>query len=863
LREGIETLMAFRNPLLLEAWDYWEGVSGWLLMVFAPLSGAVTLREIRSQLSDVEIVDIFSGLAELIDWAKQQNCFFTFQPDRIFVRRQPFNFAYLPMPVSYQSLSRVHTQAGTLKSDFRYISPEEAKGYPRNAASSYFSLGSVLFETLSGQEAFAGGSSFETLTRLIAGSSPTIENADIAPEMRQLFGDLMQPEADKRLADSANFQERLWKALSGDAQKPQLARTNGLPLLSENRASFGAILGGTLGKSEARLPIPAAQPLPKSMEDETEVPIIERLDEELPAQEQTDTPKLGTASRSPAPQVFQPSSARLKSPVGELPSAAPPPMEQKENWQDPITFDLEHELQDAISALHEDENIISIKQPAIQHSDPFSISAEEALFGQELEGASEEQKQSQQWPDISTLDCLDDYNPLKPSDLDLMLDRSEEPVPTPDCDDAELSDFDFAPVEVERTDVTAIPQPPKGRMQPKMGKILPSSAPLRSDEVYSDPILSASNELPSHYSPPPSSSLQSSHIDAIRPGSMPVAHAPSTPHRSQLPSGSGGFSVVMPEPHQVSSSQAPFAPDYATPSGRIYKADEMDADPAEITGEIVMPLAKKRRGFNIFAPKAASYPEEQAIERLLPPQADFIQDKYLEEDLTQTSPQEREVKVLRRKGVVRHFTQMNPRKIFPLLVSIIEAELYIKIPDLPGVKQVESQKVMEIKESSPYVRLVPVLPGCIVTPPEAVVDVRKPKVDVEFWVSPQAEGDLRRSARIEIWHDGIVKDSISIPCTIRTQTLTKISSFCSVFSSITGAFFEAYLGGNNQTNAATAGAPADPSFAADLAKQFVALLSSSGLWIGGFFLLTALLCYLWLKPKRGDVIEKFLSTDLH
>jgi hypothetical protein len=222
------------------------------------------------------------------------------------------------------------------------------------------------------------------------------------------------------------------------------------------------------------------------------------------------------------------------------------------------------------------------------------------------------------------------------------------------------------------------------------------------------------------------------------------------------------------------------------------------------------------------------------------------------------SPDERVVKTLRRKGVVRYYTRMNLNRIFPLLVSIIEAALYIKIPDLPKVSQVESDKVMEIKETSPYVRLIPVLPGCIISPPECVVDVRSEKVDAEFRIAPQSEGDLREFARVEIWHEGQRKDSIPIPCVVRTQLLTKIASSCAVISSVSGAFLEAYVG-----NAPVASAPAGQSFAATIAKKFVVLLGSSGLWLGLFFLVAAFLCYLWLRPRRGDIIEKFLTTEIH
>lgn len=64
---------------------------------------------------------------------------------------------------------------------------------------------------------------------------------------------------------------------------------------------------------------------------------------------------------------------------------------------------------------------------------------------------------------------------------------------------------------------------------------------------------------------------------------------------------------------------------------------------------------------------------------------------------------------------------------------------------------------------------------------------------------------------------------------------------------------------------AVAAAPPDDktSLAAFLIKKVVETLGSSGMVIAFVFLLAALLCYVWLKPKRGDEIEHFLHSELH
>jgi hypothetical protein len=220
---------------------------------------------------------------------------------------------------------------------------------------------------------------------------------------------------------------------------------------------------------------------------------------------------------------------------------------------------------------------------------------------------------------------------------------------------------------------------------------------------------------------------------------------------------------------------------------------------------------------------------------------------------------ERVVEVLRRKGVVRYYEQMNPNKNFPLLVSLIEASLFLRVPEMTNQKQAESDRVLEIKESSPHIRIVPVIPGCLVSPAEAVVDVRSKKVDTEFWVSPQAIGDLSRSARIQLWHEGQLKDEIPIPCRVVTQTWSRLTSGFSVMSGVGGTLIEAY----SKPKAAAAVAGGKKSFVVTVLKKLIAVFGTSGLTIAlGFLLLSAFL-YFWFKPRQGEEIEHLLNPQLH
>ena len=65
------------------------------------------------------------------------------------------------------------TQAGVLKGKFGYMSPEQVRGLPLDSRSDIFSLGTVLYESLTGERLFVGESDFSTLER--------VRNADVTP----------------------------------------------------------------------------------------------------------------------------------------------------------------------------------------------------------------------------------------------------------------------------------------------------------------------------------------------------------------------------------------------------------------------------------------------------------------------------------------------------------------------------------------------------------------------------------------------------------------------------------------------------------------------------------------------------------
>ncbi|TNE48478.1 MAG: hypothetical protein EP343_15415 [Deltaproteobacteria bacterium] len=194
-------------------------------------------------------------------------------------------------------------------------------------------------------------------------------------------------------------------------------------------------------------------------------------------------------------------------------------------------------------------------------------------------------------------------------------------------------------------------------------------------------------------------------------------------------------------------------------------------------------------------------------------------------------------------SVVKTFKQMNLGKVHELSVRI------------------ESQKAKpwdpnSIPDISPFLRVVPVLPGCMVSPQEAVLDVRNPKVQTEFWVVPLAPVNRVDAAVIQIWHAGIPKDSIPIPCNVRSQAPTWVAGVASTLSFLIGFFFTMF---GPKANVVT---QSDSSLVSHVYQQSITVFAQYGFWFGFFFLFAAGLSYYLLRPQTNPTIHYVLSDKI-
>lgn len=112
------------------------------------------------------------------------------------------------------------TEAGHVRGKVAYMSPEQASAdgsRPVGPRSDLFSLGIVLYEMITGQRLFPGGSSPENHARVITFRGPTAEElAPIPPVLRGIVSTALQGDPDRRFQTAQALETELAGALGVD-----------------------------------------------------------------------------------------------------------------------------------------------------------------------------------------------------------------------------------------------------------------------------------------------------------------------------------------------------------------------------------------------------------------------------------------------------------------------------------------------------------------------------------------------------------------------------------------------------------------------------------------------------------------------
>ena len=103
------------------------------------------------------------------------------------------------------------TQAGVLKGKFGYMSPEQVRGMTLDQRSDIFSIGTLLYEMVTGERLFTGETDFATLDKVRNADviPPSQVNPAVPPELDTIIMHALRREPDERYQWASDMQEDL------------------------------------------------------------------------------------------------------------------------------------------------------------------------------------------------------------------------------------------------------------------------------------------------------------------------------------------------------------------------------------------------------------------------------------------------------------------------------------------------------------------------------------------------------------------------------------------------------------------------------------------------------------------------------
>lgn len=195
MRERFEREMravaAFSHPHVMEIYDIGSH-EGNQVAVMELIDGTVLREQIGDKLLVEQAIDVASGVAAGLAAAHKRGLMHRdIKPENIMVSPDghakvlDFGLARPQNPAPDQLLTQTSMTPGTVP----YMSPEQAAGEALLCSTDVFSLGTVLFEMLTGTNPFSGPSLIATLRKVADASPPQI--AKLRPEVPEELGALV------------------------------------------------------------------------------------------------------------------------------------------------------------------------------------------------------------------------------------------------------------------------------------------------------------------------------------------------------------------------------------------------------------------------------------------------------------------------------------------------------------------------------------------------------------------------------------------------------------------------------------------------------------------------------------------------
>jgi eukaryotic-like serine/threonine-protein kinase len=241
-KQEAQAVAALNHPNILAIYDVGD-YNGCPFLVSELLDGR-SLREVLKQgpLSQRKIIEygvqIAQGLAAAHDKGvvhrdlKPENLFVT-RDDR--VKILDFGLAKLAastVAAAAATFAGEQTSAGTVMGTANYMAPEQVRGEAADARSDIFAFGAVLFEMMSGKQAFARDTTAETMTAVLKEDPPELSDPQhrVPPAVDRIVRRCLEKDPQQRFQSARDLSFAL-SALSGSDSTGALTTTFGPPRL--------------------------------------------------------------------------------------------------------------------------------------------------------------------------------------------------------------------------------------------------------------------------------------------------------------------------------------------------------------------------------------------------------------------------------------------------------------------------------------------------------------------------------------------------------------------------------------------------------------------------------------------------------
>jgi len=155
------------------------------------------------------------------------------------------------------------TEPGAVLGTVGYMSPEQVRGQAADARSDLFSLGTVLYEMLSGQRAFARETSAETMTAILREEPPDLATTveGLPPSLARIVGHCLEKRPEERFQSARDLAFDLSSLSDSQVRHERVAETTPKRRFRPHAITAALVLlGALLGLAGGRLSKGAGAP---------------------------------------------------------------------------------------------------------------------------------------------------------------------------------------------------------------------------------------------------------------------------------------------------------------------------------------------------------------------------------------------------------------------------------------------------------------------------------------------------------------------------------------------------------------------------------------------------------------------------